>query len=43
MYIDGIRDLETNKTILYGVTDLKDFRKKLDIYSDIRKKLTTDY
>lgn len=37
--IDGIRDLETNKVILYGATDIKDFRKKLEIYSDFKKKL----
>lgn len=39
--IDGIRDLETNKTILYGATDIKDFRKKLDVYSEFRKKVQT--
>ncbi|CAK1600989.1 unnamed protein product [Parnassius mnemosyne] len=31
--IDGIRNLETNKVILYGATDIKDFRRKLEIYS----------
>lgn len=37
--IDGIRDLDTNKTILYGASDMKDFRRKLEIYSDFRKKV----
>lgn len=27
--IDGIRDLETNKAMLYGAADIKEFRKKL--------------
>lgn len=38
--IDGIRDLETNKIILYGASDLKDFRKKLDTYSEFRRKMS---
>ncbi|CAH0703214.1 unnamed protein product [Spodoptera exigua] len=39
--IDGIKDLETNKVILYGAADIKEFRKKLDIYSEFRKKMQT--
>lgn len=38
--IDGIRDSETNKAILYGATDMKEFRKKLEIYSEFRKKMS---
>ncbi|KAL0880685.1 hypothetical protein ABMA27_001903 [Loxostege sticticalis] len=39
--IDGIRDSESNKVILYGASDMKEFRKKLDIYIEFRKKITT--
>lgn len=39
--IDGIRDSETNKAILYGAETLKEFRKKLDLYAEIRKKSST--
>lgn len=38
--IDGIRDTETNKAILYGAANIKEFRKKLDLYSEIRKKMS---
>ncbi|XP_041969322.1 uncharacterized protein LOC121726157 [Aricia agestis] len=38
--IDGIRDLDTNKGILYGASDIKEFRKKLEIYSEFRKKIS---
>lgn len=37
--IDGIRDSESNKMVLYQDSNLKEFRKKFDIYSDIKKKL----
>ncbi|XP_015596320.1 uncharacterized protein LOC107268244 [Cephus cinctus] len=30
--IDGIRDDEVNKTILYGASSIKEFRKKLQLY-----------
>ncbi|XP_045500836.1 uncharacterized protein LOC123698286 isoform X4 [Colias croceus] len=36
--IDGIKDSESNKNILYGACNIKEFRKKLDIYSEIKKK-----
>ncbi|GBP91663.1 hypothetical protein EVAR_77460_1 [Eumeta japonica] len=39
--IDGIKDLETNKAIFDGAADLKEFRKKLDIYSEFKKKIQT--
>ncbi|OWR51879.1 putative blastopia polyprotein [Danaus plexippus plexippus] len=39
--IDGIRDSESNKIVLYGASNLKEFRKKLDISSDIKKKLSS--
>lgn len=38
--IDGIRDSESNKSMLYGASNLKDFRKKLKDYSDMRKKIS---
>lgn len=34
--IDEIRDSESIKIVLYGASNLKEFRKKLDIYSDIK-------
>lgn len=37
--IDGIRDSETNKSILYGATDMKQFRKKLEVYTQIKEKM----
>lgn len=37
--IDGIRDSETNKAILYGARDIKEFRAKLDSYSNLRKRI----
>lgn len=39
--IDGIRDTESNKSILYGATNMKEFRKKLELYSEIRRKTDT--
>ncbi|XP_060804305.1 uncharacterized protein LOC132902567 [Amyelois transitella] len=36
--IDGIEDTETNKAILYGASNLKEFRKKLDIYKTMKEK-----
>ncbi|KAJ0175220.1 hypothetical protein K1T71_009361 [Dendrolimus kikuchii] len=35
--IDGIRDSEINKAILYGATDIKQFRKKLEVYAQIKE------
>lgn len=37
--IDGIRDSETNKAILYGARDMKEFRAKLESYSQLRKRI----
>ncbi|XP_062532887.1 uncharacterized protein K02A2.6-like [Bombyx mori] len=39
--IDGIPDNEMNKTILYGASNIKEFRKKLDLYAEIKKKCRT--
>lgn len=39
--IDGILDAESNKAVLYGAEDIKDFRKKLDLYSEMKKKITS--
>ncbi|CAK1581582.1 unnamed protein product [Parnassius mnemosyne] len=39
--IDGIQDSESNKSILYGASNLKEFRKKLDIYKSIKEKTQT--
>lgn len=39
--IDGILDAESNKAILYGAENIKDFRKKLDLYSEMKKKMTS--
>lgn len=36
--IDDIRDVEANKPILYGTKNLTEFRKKLDLYAEIKKK-----
>lgn len=39
--IDGIRDTEINKSMLYEAVDMKEFRKKLNLYAEIRKKIST--
>lgn len=39
--IDGILDAESNKAILYGAENIKDFRKKLEIYIEMKKKMTS--
>lgn len=38
--IDGIQDSEMNKSILYGTNNIKEFRKKLELYAEIKKKAT---
>ncbi|KAJ0171338.1 hypothetical protein K1T71_012888 [Dendrolimus kikuchii] len=37
--IDGIQDVETNKIMLYGASDIADFRRRLALYSDFRSKM----
>ncbi|KAJ0171265.1 hypothetical protein K1T71_012815 [Dendrolimus kikuchii] len=37
--IDGIPDVETNKIMLYGASDIADFRRRLALYSDFRSKI----
>ncbi|CAK1582740.1 unnamed protein product [Parnassius mnemosyne] len=39
--IDGIQDSESNKSILYRASNLKEFRKKLDIYKSFKEKTQT--
>uniref|UniRef100_A0A0A1WYW1 Gag-Pol polyprotein n=1 Tax=Zeugodacus cucurbitae TaxID=28588 RepID=A0A0A1WYW1_ZEUCU len=35
--IDGITDLNINKTVLYGASDLRQFKEKLKVYETIRE------
>lgn len=37
--VDGIRDIEMNKVMLYGVTTYNDLKEKLKIYEAITKKM----
>ncbi|CAK1588914.1 unnamed protein product [Parnassius mnemosyne] len=37
--VDGIRDLETNKIMLYGVTTYAELKEKLRIYETVRSKM----
>lgn len=37
--VDGIRDLESNKIMLYGVTSYSELEEKLRIYETIKKKM----
>lgn len=36
--IDGIQDNTNNKIVLYGARRLEDFKEKLKVYENIRKK-----
>lgn len=40
--IDGINDIEANKSVLYGVTTLREFKKRLDAYELMKSKSTSN-
>lgn len=41
--IDGIEDLHTNKSILYGAKNIREFKDKLACYETFREKSKSDY